>query len=61
MLGVVSRAFFPSRRENAVDAVSDPSWQMCLPLLVCAAFTVILGVCAEPLINFFRAIAQGIL
>ena len=61
MLGVVSRAFFPSRQDVQADTVSDPSWQMCLPLLVGAAFTVILGVCAEPLINFFRAIAQGIL
>ena len=61
MLGIVRRAFFPSRQDVQADTVSDPSWQMCLPLLVGAAFTVILGVCAEPLINFFRAIAQGIL
>ena len=59
MLGVVSRAFFPSRRETAVEAVSDPGWQMCLPLLVCAAATVILGCCSRPLIEFFRAVALG--
>ena len=61
MLSVVSRAFFPSRRETAVDTVSDPGWQMCLPLLVCAAFTVILGIWAEPLVEFFRTVAQGII
>ena len=60
MLGVVSRAFFPSRRETALETASDPSWQMCLPLLVCAACTVILGVSAEPLIGFFREIARGL-
>ena len=60
MLGVVSRAFFPSHRETALETASDPSWQMCLPLLVCAACTVILGVYAEPLIGFFREIARGL-
>lgn len=60
MLGVVSRAFFPSRRETALETAPDPSWQMCLPLLVCAACTVILGVYAEPLIGFFREIARGL-
>ena len=59
MLSVVSRAFFPSRREEALETVSDPSWQMCLPLLVCAAATVIFGFCSEPLVEFFRAIAWG--
>ena len=59
MLSVVSRAFFPSRREEALETSSDPSWQMCLPLLVCAAATVIFGFCSEPLVDFFRAIAWG--
>jgi len=61
MLGVVSRAFFPSRRDVQTESVSDPSWQMCIPLLVCAAATVILGCGSQPLMDFFRAIAQGIL
>ena len=61
MLGVVSRAFFPSRREQQTEAVSDPSWQMCLPLLVCAAGIVILGCCSQPLVDFFQAVALGIL
>jgi len=60
MLGVVSRAFFPSRREISAEPVSDPGWQMCLPMLACAAATVILGIWSEPLIDFFRAVAQGI-
>ena len=59
MLSVVSRAFFPSRRETALETASDPSWQMCLPLLVCAAATVVLGFCSQPLVDFFLAIAGG--
>ena len=61
MLGVVSRAFFPNRREAQPEAVRDPSWQMCLPLLVCAAFTVLLGCCSQPLVAFFQAVAWGTL
>lgn len=60
MLGVVRRVFFPSKRENLTEPVSDPGWQMCLPLLICAAATVIFGIWSEPLIDFFRAVAQGI-
>ena len=60
MLSVVSRAFFPSRQDLQPEAVSDPSWMMCLPLLLCAAATVILGIFSEPLIQFFRAVAQGV-
>ena len=60
MLGVVSRAYFPSRRDVQMEEVSDPSWQMCLPLLVCAAATVILGCCSQPLVDFFHAVAGGL-
>ena len=60
MLSVVSRAFFPSRQDLQPEAVSDPSWMMCLPLLLCEAATVILGIFSEPLIQFFRAVAQGV-
>ena len=59
MLSVVCRAFFPSRLETAPDAVSDPGWQMCLPLLACSAATLVLGFCSQPLVDFFLAIAGG--
>ena len=61
MLGVVSRAFFPSRRETAMETAADPGWQMCLPLLVCAGCSLVLGIWSQPLMDFFRAIAQGML
>lgn len=59
MLSVVSRAFFPSRRETALETAADPSWQMCLPLLACSGATVVLGFCSQPLVDFFLAIAGG--
>lgn len=61
MLGVVSRAYFPSRRESTLESASDPSWQMCLPLMVCAAATVVLGFCSQPLVAFFQAVATGLI
>ena len=59
MLSVVVRAYFPKAAVKA-ETVEDPGWKMCLPLLVCAGCTVILGLFSEPLIAFFRDIAFGI-
>ena len=58
MLSIVRRAFFPTRK-TALPETSDPGWQMCLPIAACAACTVVLGLCSEPLIDFFRAVALG--
>lgn len=48
--------------ETAVDTseVTDPTWKMCLPLLVCAGMTIVLGLCSGPLVDFFRDVAAGI-
>ena len=60
MLSVVVRAYFPKAQENAAEeTVGDPSWRMCLPLLVCAVCVILLGFCSEPLVDFFRAVALG--
>ena len=61
MLSVVRRAFFPTAEGICAETVTDPSWQMCLPLLVCAAATILLGLFSAPLVDFFRAVAQGTL
>ena len=61
MLSVVRRAFLPATEDKLLEASADPSWKMCLPLLICAGATVVLGLCSAPLIDFFRAIAQGVL
>lgn len=61
MLNVVIRAFFPKDGFDyaAIEGVKDPTWKMCLPLLICAASTVLLGLFSEPLIQFFMAVAAG--
>ncbi len=59
MLSVVCRAFFPATEETSGEPVGDPGWQMCLPMLICAVATVLLGLFSAPLIEFFRAIAHG--
>lgn len=62
MLNVVARAFFPRQGYNhgAIENVKDPSWQMCLPLILCSLATIVLGWSMEPLIQFFADIAAGL-
>ena len=63
MLNVVVRAFFPGEKFDyqTIQNEKDPNWKMCLPLLVCAALTAVLGLCSQPLIEFFQAIADGMI
>lgn len=62
MLNIVVRAFFPKREFDyaTIAGVTDPSWQMKLPLIVCAIGTVLLGLASGPLIQFLRDIAAGL-
>jgi len=62
MMSVVRRAFFVSRDTDlALSAqVRDPEWRMCLPLIVCAAAAILLGVVSGPLVAFFENVAIGI-
>ena len=59
MLGIVRRAYFPTVEDTACVQGSDPGWRMCLPLLICGAAVVLLGLLSAPLIDFFRAVALG--
>lgn len=62
MLGVVSRAYFP-RKEFSYDTIAevkDPTWKMCVPLVICAVGVILLGLCSQPLIDFFHDIALGV-
>ena len=59
MLSVVSRAFFSIRQQPAPETLADPSWQMCIPMLVCAAASTVLGLCSRPLVDLFLAVAGG--
>lgn len=62
MLTVVIRAFF--LKEDAsythLESAKDPGWKMCMPLFVCAASVVILGLFSEPLVLFFADVASGL-
>lgn len=62
MMSIVVRAFFPKKGfdDGTLSKITDPGWKMCLPLLLFAAGTVVLGLCSAPLINFFWDIAKGI-
>jgi len=59
MLGVVSRAYFPKNDAVTIADAKDPGWKMCVPIAVCAAVTVILGIFATPMVEFFETIAFG--
>lgn len=62
MLTISARAFFPSQGfdYSVIRDVKDPGWKMCLPLLLCAAGVVLLGVFSGSLVQFFEDIAIGL-
>lgn len=62
MLHIVARAFFPKQDFNykTIEKVNDPTWKMCLPLILCAVTTIILGFCSQPLVKFLGDIANGL-
>ena len=62
MMSVVVRAFFPpwGFDREAIAGTTDPGWKMCLPIILCAVFTVALGLFSTPLVAFFRAVAAGL-
>ena len=60
MLSVVSRAYFPKDGALVIEDAKDPGWQMCLPIVVCAAATIVLGLFAAPMVEYFENIAFGI-
>ena len=62
MLSAAVRAFFPSRGydADALADISDPSWQMLLPLAVFSAVTIFLGVYAGPALSSLWQVAQGL-
>lgn len=62
MLTIVVRSFFPKEEFDyqTIAEVKDPGWKMCVPMLVCAVGTVVLGFFASPMIHFFEKIAAGL-
>ncbi|MBQ4563040.1 MAG: proton-conducting membrane transporter [Lachnospiraceae bacterium] len=61
LFSVVTRAFFTKEDfdGSAIREIKDPTWKMCVPLLICAAGVILLGWFSEPLIEFFGKIANG--
>lgn len=62
MVSIAIRAFFPpwGFDREAIAGAKDPSWRMCLPIMLCALFTILLGSFSSPLVEFFKDIAAGI-
>lgn len=62
MMSIVMRAFFPpiDFDKNTIRNAKDPGWKMCLPIMVCAALTILLGFFSTPLVQFFKDIAAGL-
>ena len=62
MMNIVIHAFFPKEGFDygTLSGVTDPGWKMCVPLLIFAGSTVLLGVFSRPLVEFFREIAIGV-
>ena len=62
MMSIMIRAFFPTVGfdSSAIAHIKDPGWKMCVPIIVCAVFTVLLGVFSAPLVEFFVAVAAGL-
>ncbi|MGN0242470.1 MAG: complex I subunit 5 family protein [Lachnospiraceae bacterium] len=65
MLTIVIRAYFSpeeiSDRKEDTAVVSDPGWQMILPLVFFVCIMFLLGLYSHPLIAFLEQIAKGLL
>ena len=62
MMSIIMRAFFPAVGfdDSAIAHIKDPGWKMCLPIVLCAVFTVLLGIFSTPLVEFLTAVAAGL-
>lgn len=67
IMTVVIRAWFPSRGYDKISGeknctsrdITDPNWEMKLPLGIFAAAILVLGVYSEPLMHILREVARG--
>ena len=61
MMLIIMRAFFPigGYQRKKVALFRDPSWRMILPLSVFAIVIVLVGVHADPLLDFLQSVAFG--
>lgn len=63
ILTVAVRAWFPDQGYDAEsnEGITDPNWEMKLPLGLFAVTIVVLGLYSEPLMELLRAVANGLL
>lgn len=63
ILTVAVRAWFPDKGsiKEPEEAVTDPNWEMKLPLFIFAVAVLFWGFCSEPVMRLLRAVSQGIL
>ena len=45
--------------KSIICNVTDPTWKMCLPLILCAVMISLFGLFSTPLITFFETVAYG--
>lgn len=62
MLNIVVRAFFPQKGfdESGLEKITDPGWQMLLPLGIFVVFIVYFGLHSAPLVAFLSQVAEGV-
>ena len=62
ILTVAIRAWFPDQGYDAGsnEGITDPNWEMKLPLGIFAVTVLVFGLCSEPLMRVLRLVAQGI-
>lgn len=62
VLTTAVRAWFPNEGYDAKanEGITDPNWEMKLPLGIFAAATLLFGLCSEPLMRILRTVAWGI-
>ncbi len=58
---MILRGWFPRKEVKQVftEKDKDPGWQMKLPIILFAAMVLLLGIFANPLLELFRAVANG--
>ena len=63
LMAVILRAYFPGKSFDpaSVNGVEDPNGLMTVPLIVLSVASVLLGLCASPLIAALSDIAAGLL
>lgn len=61
ILTVAIRAWFPDKKQEVCsnEGVTDPNWEMKLPLGIFAAAVLVFGLCSEPLMQILRSVAWG--